>query len=437
MLEQVDSPDRRRFLCQCAGVVAAVSMSGCVPRTSETHLAELFQARHSGDEEHLWRTVRRQFALAPGLAYFNAGGLGPSPKPVTDAWVREAGALERVCETGHERVQAVREKLSAFVGCDAGELAITRNATEGMNLVARGLALRAGDEVLLTTHEHPGGAVPWLGLAQDSGIRVNLVEPGTGGDDTLTRIAGALTPRTRVVAVSHILCTTGLCVPAREIVGLCREKGIVSVLDGAQVVGQIPLNLHDLGCDFYVSSGHKWLLGPKGTGLLYIRAAARELWHPTQVGAWSDRRYDLDQGVLEFRSEADVVEYGTRNTALVVGLGAAADFLAALGMDRVARRGRELAGYLRERLRTIPALEILTPSDAAASASMITFAAKDGDVDVKTWAQPLQARYHLRTRPVGEHGLKALRICTHVYNTRAELDRLVKALSEMASEVHR
>lgn len=437
MPEDVQAHDRRRFLQQCVGgavAAAAVSVSGCAPRAGHANLAALARTREDGDEERLWRTVRRQFTLAPGLAYFNAGGLGPSPAPVTEALVREMGALERVCETGHERVQAIREKVSTFLNCAAGELAITRNATEGMNLVARGLSLRAGDEVLLTTHEHPGGAIPWLALAKDSGIRVNLVEPGEGGDDTLTRVAAALTPRTRVVTISHILCTTGLRVPAREIVQLCRDKGVICVLDGAQAVGMIPVDLHGLGCDFYVSSGHKWLLGPKGTGLLYIRADARGVWRPTQVGAWSDRQYDLDQAVLEFRPEADVVEYGTRNTPLVVGLGAAVDFLSALGMERVARRGRALALYLRQRLQAVPALEVLTPADDASSASIITVAAKDEAVDVKNWAQPLQARYQIRARPVGEHGLRALRVSTHIYNSFAELDRLVAALSELARQ---
>ncbi|HNQ22856.1 MAG TPA: aminotransferase class V-fold PLP-dependent enzyme [Phycisphaerae bacterium] len=423
-------PDRRRFLQQCAAAAAGLAgVSGCAPRgvNAWTRLAGT-----GGDEEELWKATRKQFVLAPGLAYFNAGGLGPSPKPVTAAWVQEAAALERVCETGHERVQAIRRKLSDFLGCAEDELAITRNSTEGMNLVARGLTLHAGDEVLLTTHEHPGGALPWLALEKESGIRVNLVEPGEGGDDTLGRIAAALTPRTRVVAVSHILCTTGMCLPARKIVQLCRERGITSVLDGAQAVGMIPVDLHELGCDFYVTSGHKWLLGPKGTGMLYIRADARALWRPTQVGAWSDVKYDLDEHVLEFRSAADVVEYGTRNTALVCGLGAAADFLNVLGMERVAGRGRALALYLRQRLHEVPAVRILTPADEGSSASVITFAAKDEAVDVRTWAQPLQERHKVRTRPVGEHGLRALRVCTHIYNTHAEIDRLVVGLAELS-----
>ena len=434
MLE-TELPDRRRFLHECAGVVAATAVagiSGCASRSGSNDWANLARACNDRDEDKLWRLARQQFDLAPGYAYFNAGGLGPSPKPVTDAWVHESADLERLCETGHERAQPVRRKLSDFLGCNEDELAITRNATEGMNLVARGLSLRAGDEVLLTTHEHPGGAMPWLAMEKDSGIRVNLVEPGDGADETLARIAAAITPRTRVVAVSHILCTTGQRLAAREIVQLCRDRGVIPVLDGAQAVGMIPVNLHDLGCDFYVASGHKWLLGPKGTGLLYIRAEARELWRPTQVGAWSDQRYDLDEHVLELHSAAAVVECGTRNAALVCGLGAAVDFLSTLGMERVARRGRALALYLRQRLRDMPALQVLTPSDEGSSASIITFAAKDETVDVRTWAQPLLERHNVRARPVGEHGLKALRVCTHIYNTHAELDRLVAALSEIS-----
>ena len=428
--------DRRRFLHECAGVVAATAVagiSGCASPSGSNDWTNLARARDGRDDDRLWRLVRQQFALTPGYAYFNAGGLGPSPRPVTDAWVRESADLERLCETGHERIQAVRRKLSEFLGCAEDELAITRNATEGMNLVARGLALHAGDEVLITTHEHPGGAIPWLALEKDSGIRVNLVEPGDGAEDTLNRVAAAITPRTRVVAVSHILSTTGLRLPAREIVRLCRDRGVIPVLDGAQAVGMIPVNLHDLGCDFYVASGHKWLLGPKGTGLLYIRAEARDLWRPTHVGAWSDQRYDLDERVLEFRRAAEVVECGTRNTALVAGLGAAVDFLSTLGMERVARRGRVLALYVRQRLHDVPALQMLTPSDEASSASIVTFAAEDEAGDVRTWAQPLQQRFNVRVRPVGEHGLKALRVCTHICNTRAEIDRLVAALSEMSA----
>lgn len=435
-MPDTESPDRRRFLQECAGVAAAAAImgvSGCASRSGFEDWASLARACDGRDEDRLWQRVRGQFDLVPDYAYFNAGGLGPSPRPVTETCGRVAADLERLCETGHERIPAVRRSLSAFLGCDENEMAITHNTTEGMNLVARGLSLRTDDEVVLTTHEHPGGAMPWLAMEKDRGIRVQLVEPGDGADDTLARIAAALTTRTRVVAVSHVLCTTGQRLPAREIAQLCRAAGVISVLDGAQAVGMIPVHLHDLGCDFYVASGHKWLLGPKGTGLLYIRAGARELWRPTLVGAWSDQCYDLDGHVLELRTEAAVVECGTRNTALACGLGAAVEFLRALGMERVARRGRTLAAHLRQRLHALPALRILTPSDVASSASIVTVTAKDDSVDIRTWAQPLRERYRIRTRPVSEHGLRALRVCTHICNTHAQIDRLAAALSEMST----
>jgi len=425
-------PDRRQFLRQCLGGAVASAAFGLGVRAPSRDEPPAQRAGPASDDEQFWSNIRRQFPLAADLAYFNAGGLGPSPQPVIDALLRETTALEHDSETGHERVAAVREKLSAFLNCAPEELALTRNSTEGMNLVARGLSLRAGDEILMTTHEHPGGAMPWLGLAKDTGVRVNLVEPGDGGDDTLARITGAVTPRTRVVAVSHILCTTGLCLPARQIAELCRERGLICVLDGAQAVGMVPVDLHALGCDFYVSSGHKWLLGPKGTGLLYIRAGARDLWRPTNVGAHSDCEYDLDRKVLEFRTQADVTEYGTRNTALLLALGAAVDFLNGIGMERVAQRGRSLALYLRQRLQVIPGIEILTPAAEEASASIITFATTGSGGDVRDWAPLLQKQYRIRPRPVSEHGLRGLRISAHVYNTYAEVDRLVVALSELA-----
>ena len=437
MAKEIRTPDRRRFLKGCVrGVLAATvaGVAGCAPRTGGTGPFLPERPRAGENEEEFWKAVRRQFPLEAGLAYFNTGGLGPSPKPVIDALVREMSALERVSETGHERVQAVRDKASAFLHCDAGELAITRNATESMNLIARGLSLREGDEVLLTTHEHPGGLMPWMGLAKDAGISVKLIEPGAGGADTLNRIVDGLTPRTRVVSVSHILCTTGLRVPAREITQLCRERGLISVLDGAQAVGMIPVDLHDLGCDFYTASGHKWMLGPKSTGFLYIRAESRGLWRPTQVGAWSNKRdlYDPDRGVLEYLDEAEVVEYGTRGTPLIVALGATVDFMNEIGIERVAARGRALALHLRRRLEALSGVEILTPADEAASASIVTMMAKDPAKDARDWAGPLKSRYKIRARVVSEHGLKALRVCPHVFNSYEEIDRVATAVEELA-----
>jgi selenocysteine lyase/cysteine desulfurase len=398
--------DRRGFLSLCIGSAA---------------LASTGFSKAKG-----WDEVRKQFPLDPVLIYMNNGGLGPSPHAVIETITREMMALERISETGHAKVEAVREKACRFFNCSEEELAFTRSTTEGMNIIARGLPLEKGDEVMLSTHEHPGGSMCWLALMKDKGINVKLFEP----DDPIGRIAAGMTPRTRVVSISHVTCTTGLKVPAREIASLCREKGVFSVFDGAQSAGMFPIDLHDMGCDFYATSGHKWLLGPKGTGILYINKRNLDTWKPTYVGAYSDKAFDLDGLALELLKQAPATEYGTRNTPLILGLGAAFDYLTSLGMERVAARGRELAARLKKGLARNPSIETLTPMTE--QGSMVTFRPKGKKADPWQWVNRLKKEHRIRVRPVGEHGLNAIRVSTHIYNTKDEVDRLLAALDGMA-----
>ncbi len=424
---------RRRFLQQClaGAAVAAAGPTACGPPpdsgSDELLFADAWQS--AGDEPKRWRIVRDQFLLEPGYAYLNTGGLGPSPQPVIAAFDEAWLDLERYGESGHGTRADVRNRACEFFGCHADELAFTRNATEGMNLVAHGLKLGDGDEVVMTTHEHPGGAMPWFAVREETPITIRTFEPGSGGDDTIERLRGALTTRTRVAMVSHITCTTGLVMPVREIADLCRRQGIVCVIDGAQAVGQVPVDLHSLDCDFYVASGHKWLLGPKGTGVLYVRDEQLDQWRPPFVGAYSDSRFDLSGGVFQRLRPASASEYGTRSTPLVVGLGAALDFLATLGMETVAARGALLAGRLRQGLAELGGVDVLTPSDAAAS--ILTFRLPAAGGDPGEWSNLLRRDHGLRLRPVGEAGLAAVRASTHVFNSEEEVDRLVDVLRSL------
>ncbi|MHC4946311.1 MAG: aminotransferase class V-fold PLP-dependent enzyme, partial [Planctomycetota bacterium] len=222
----------------------------------------------------------------------------------------------------------------------------------------------------------------------------------------------------------------GLVVPAREIASLCRAKGIISVFDGAQSAGMIPVDLHAMGCDFFATSGHKWLLGPKGTGLLYIRESMIGTWQPTYVGAYSDQHYDLDRLALEYLPEARCTEYGTRNTPLLVGLEAALDFLARLGMNRVSQRTRSMAALLKKRLSASGAWEVLTPMDEESSAAMVTFRPRKTSIQHHELVNRMKKNHNIRLRPVGEHGLDGVRVSLHIYNNFKELERLVSALEE-------
>jgi selenocysteine lyase/cysteine desulfurase len=359
----------------------------------------------------------------------NTAGLGPSPRPVLAAHLEAWERLERRSETGHGERAGIRTKAASFLGCAEDELAFTRSATESMNLVARGLRLEARDRILMTTHEHPGGAMPWFGVREDLPIRIDTFDPGSGGDDTMNRLEEALTESTRVVMVSHVTCTTGMILPVRDMARLCQDRGIILVLDGAQAPGQISVNLNELGCAFYVASGHKWLLGPKGTGMLYVREEWLDQWRPTYVGAYSDTGFDLASGGFERLRPASASEYGTRSTPLLVGFGAAFDFLSSVGLDSVIARGAHLATMLREGLAPLPGVEIITPQEA--SAAILSFRLPPSGGGPGEWCNHLRTDHGLRLRPVSEAGLMAVRASTHVFNTEEEVQKLVDVLGSL------
>lgn len=385
--------------------------------------------RKAPTQEARWQAVRDAFLFEPGYVYLNTAGLGPSPEPVLAATEESWRALEAHSETGHGERDRVREHAAAFLGCGVNELAFTRNATEGMNLVARGMTLSPGDEVVMTTHEHPGGAMPWFGVREDVDIRIRTVDPGGCGEDTLDRLVAAMNQRTRVLMVSHVLCTTGAELPVPELARLCRERDVACVIDGAQAPGQIPVDLHALGCDFYVASGHKWLLGPKETGFLYVRDEWLDRWRPSYVGAYSDATFDLASGTFHRLRPASASEYGTRSTPLLRGLEAGISFLETVGTEAVFQRGRSLALRLREGLEALPAVEVLTPRDCGHAILTFTLPASGGNQN--EWVNRIRRDHGIRLRPVSEAGLSAVRASPHLCNGEDEMDRLLEVLETL------
>ena len=355
----------------------------------------------------------------------------PRPYPVIQRITQALLDVERVSESLHHRVAPIRKRACAFFGCDLDELAFNRSTTEGINLVAQGLSLKPGDEVLMSSHEHPGGAMAWLLKAEKERLTIRLFEPGRSAEETFQRVEAAMTPKTRVFMMSHVTCTLGQIAPVRALSRLCRDRDIYSVFDGAQAPGMITVDFHNLECDFYATSGHKWLLGPKGTGILCVRRDVMDRWSLTQVGAYSDKGYSLERRELTLKKTAEATEYGTRNTPLVEGLGAALDYLAELGVDHITARDRYLAARVRKGLLALPGLEILTPEDPAEHAGIVTFRPKDKKSNPFTWIHRLRKDYRIRLRPVGEHGLDAIRVSTHFYNQPDEVDRMLHALGEV------
>ncbi len=419
---------RRQFLQRTGRGAAGLGLGFLAGAPKEAHPPWPPSTDVAGDA--YWDRVRSQFPVTYNRYYLNTGGLGPAPYPVLDVVQKTLMDLQRISEHGHSHLVEAKAPVARFLGARPSEIAFMRNATEANATVASGLVfLEPGDEVILETHAHPGGAIPWLNRQKQQGIRVRAFEPAsTRASDNLNRIEALLTPRTRVIQVSHLTAPTGIRMPVAEIARLARDRGIWFHVDGAQSAGAFPFNLSEIGCDSYGTSGHKWMCGPHGTGVLFVREERLDEVQPTEVGAYSDDgRFDIPD-LFEYAPTAQRYESGTRDAATVRGLAAAVQFLEAIGMDRVAAYGQELARYLQDALRAIPGVTVLTPDDAGLSAAMTTFKAEA--LDNASLYRFLSNDWKLRCRIVTERTIDAIRISTHIFNNKLECDRVIEGVQD-------
>ena len=376
-----------------------------------------------------WEEVRKLFPLQDARTYLNNGTFGPSPFPVLEEIQKQFIQSNTSGEYGH--TDSYRKILAEFVGATAKEISLTHNTTEGINIVCWGIPLKEGDEVITSLHEHVGNALPWLNRAKLQGIVLKPIEPGKTADETLSRIKNAITSKTRVLALPHITCTTGQVFPLREIVQLAKEHDLYTAIDGAHGPGTLNLDLRELGVDFYASSCHKWMLGPNGTGFVYINENRLDELQAYQVGAYSDAGWDLyaNPPVLHgYNPDAHRFDYGSQSMPLYAGAAASAQFHSTLGKDRVESRIRELNDYLLSGLLDLGnRYEILTPLEALSRVNMISF--RSAKRDYKEIAGVLSDN-KFRIRMVPESGLNAIRISTHIYNSKQELDRVLATLKD-------
>ncbi len=423
------SVTRRGFIRTFGGGALGGAVLYAFPETARAKYILAMDEHVPSDDEEFWNVVRDQFPLKREPIFLNNGTMGPSPFVVLDAVESEMGQVERTARYGGW--EDARPKVASFIGAAVEEISLTHNVTEGINVVASGLPLKRGDEVILTNHEHAGNAVPWLARARRDGIVVKPVTLASSSDEILNRINDLITPKTRAIAVPHITCTIGQVLPGRRISRLAHDKGLWIMLDGAHTPGMLPLNVKELECDFFASCGHKWMMGPKGTGFLYVRKEMLEILEPHWTGALADAGWDLQKGTLEYRKDAHRYDFGTQNSALYVGLGAAADFLGHLGMENVSRRGQGLALLLRSALKKLGnRVEILTPEEPGSFGSVLGFRLKNLQYD--KLQQLLLEKHKIVTRMVPENGLNCNRVSTHIYNSPGEVARLIEALNAVA-----
>ena len=232
--------------------------------------------------------------LPEGLVHLQTGSVGAMPRPVFEATVAAMSAVENdpAGETygpGIGRLDKVRGKAAGLVGCELEDIILTGSATAGMFLLAHGLSFRPGDRILTTDHEHPAGRMGWDWVVHRYGVEVDTlaIAPGEGDPQAIVaQFEAAIRPETRVLSFSHILFTAGVKLPATQLCALARERDCLAIVDGAQSAGAMPVDVRTMGCHAYAASGHKWLMGPKGTGLLYLDPAMDELLDalPLQAG---------------------------------------------------------------------------------------------------------------------------------------------------------
>ncbi len=412
---------RRRFLKATGTGILGFSAFGCdVGTPPATDRARSALTRPTGLDDAAWAHVREQFILEPGVAYMNNASLGMPPGVVAEAVAAGYEAISKEPLHGKhdlqdEIAQRVVPGLASLLGVTPGEVALTRNATEALHLQAVGLDLKPGDEVIFTTQEHPAGLRPWLFRAERHGVQATSIfvpSPLESEDHVVRLFEQAITPRTRAIAFCHVT-RGGHRYPVRRLAEMARSRGLLSLVDGAQALGQFPIDLHDLGCDAYSASLHKWLLGPVGTGVLYVRESAR-----AQIRSAFAHDATTDAPAL--------APPGTADFPLRAGIGAALDFVEAIGLDNVASRARYLSDYLKTQLSDLGGVTLLSGT-AQMSCPGSTIFEMEG-VDAMALVPVMDEEHSIHIDEHQRDGHDAIRVSTHIYNTTVEIDRLVAAL---------
>jgi len=377
-------------------------------------------------DEDFWLGIQQAFTLDRTLINLNNGGVSPSPRVVQEAMRRyleysNTAPVYTMWQVLEPEIESVRRRLAASFGCDPEEMAITRNASEALEIVQLGLPLERGDEVLTTTQDYPRMLTTWHQRERREGIVVKEISfpvPPPSQDDLGDRIERAITPKTRVIHVCHITNLTGQIFPVKRICQLGRARGIEVIVDGAHAYAHFPFTRDELDCDYYGTSLHKWLLAPHGTGFLYVRKAKIERVWPMMAAP-----PEMNANVRKFE------EIGTHPAANHNAIAEALTFHEGIGPERKAARLRYLFQRWAKRLEKLPKVKILTPYDPAQSCGLASVAVEG--VDVNKLVASLWDKYRIIVTPIVHKEFSCVRVTPNVYTTTAEIDRFGDVMEEV------
>ena len=381
-------------------------------------------------------TLHTFFLLNPDITFLNHGSFGACPQPVFEAyqrWQRELEwqPVEFLGRRFDDLMREARSVLANFVGADADEITYVTNATVGLNTIARSLDLRPGDEVVTTDHEYGALDRTWRFLCEKSGaqyIRQPIGVPIENADAAIEAVWAAVTDRTRALFLSHITSPTAITLPVKPLIDRARERGILTIIDGAHAVGQIDLNLHDLGADFYSSNCHKWLMSPKGSAFLYARRAVQHLVEPLVVSwGWQSEKPSSSRFIDEQEWQ------GTRDIAAYLSVPAAIKFFRDQDWPSVRQQCHALVRYARQQATALTGLPSFTPDDAAWFSQLSLLPLPP--CDLAALKTRLYDEYHIEIPVIRWNDRYGVRISIQGYNTAADVDALIAALRTLLPRV--
>jgi isopenicillin-N epimerase len=422
-------PSRRSFVASLVGAGLAL------PSFREDAIAQVRRAYDRAgtadaaalaQDEAYWAEIQRAFDADRTMVNLNNGGVSPTPTHVLEAMIRDLRfsnelPVYHMWQVLEPRIESVRRDLARDFGCDPEELAITRNASEAMETMILGIDLQPGDEVIVTNQNYGRMLTTWRQRVRRDGIvlkEISFEVPPRSQAYLVERFREAITPRTRVIEVTHITNLTGQIMPVRELVDLARPLGITVFVDGAHAYAHFPFRRDDLGCDYYGTSLHKWLLAPIGTGFLYVRKEQQKALWPLMAAAESQ-----DEDIRKYE------EIGTHPAANHNAIGAALAFHRAIGAERKVARLRFLRDRWAKRLLAeSDRVRVLTPLDSPYAGAIGLFHVEGIETNkLMAW---LMERYRIVTTPINHPEFHGLRITPNVYTTLDEVDLFAEKVLE-------
>ena len=406
---------RRHFLRNSA-------LFSLYPLVPNLKIDDSILSQHNVDslnDDSLFALIRHQLLIPPDRIYLNTGSLGPSPVEILDLVHATMRSLEMnpVVENWGsygQQMESVREIVAGYVNADKENILLTRNTTEGLNVVAQSVQLQPGDEILTTDQEHGGAMVGLEYISKNQAVTIRKLSfpmPTKSVREVIDTILSHLNERTKIILLSHVNTITGMVMPLEEIARITKPKGILLIADGAQALGHVPIDVEKMGVDAYACSGHKWLMGPKETGFLYVAPEFKSQIHTafTQSGFGS---YSASSG--------------TRNVATLIGMGAAIRWHQKIGENRVYQRCLEIRKYCYQQLSKLSGLKIISPQAEILSCGIVSFTldqAKNSEIAHRLKDQDII----IKTLP----GVNGNRISCHMFVGKKDIDRFIQALQKV------